>query len=98
MKRCRRIPKFTSEDDERKFWARRESSDYVDYRRSVQPSFPNLKPTTRTISIRIPESLLDSIRVLANRADVPYQSMMKILLSEKVAEVRRQRRRRPTAA
>jgi predicted DNA binding CopG/RHH family protein len=97
MNRLKRIPKFASEDNERKFWAKHDSADYVDYHKSIQPSFPNLKPTSRTISIRISESLLNSIKMPANRADVPYQSMMKILLHERVEEVRRRRGRRPSA-
>jgi len=98
MKRQARIPKFNSEDQERQFWSRRDSSDYVDYAKAVHASFPNLKPTSRTISIRLPESLLDNIKVIANRADVPYQSMMKVMLDEKVKELRRLRKRKAPAA
>jgi predicted DNA binding CopG/RHH family protein len=98
MKRSKRIPKFASEDEERRFWARHDSTGYVDYGKAVRASFPNLKPTSRAISIRLPESLLDSIKIIANRADVPYQSMMKILLHEKVAEIRRQKGRKSTPA
>ncbi len=98
MKRSMKIPKFASEDQERKFWAKRDSSAYVDYAKAVRSSFPNLKPTSRSISIRLPQSLLDSIKVMANRADVPYQSMMKILLDEKVAEIRRQKGRKASDA
>ena len=98
MKRAKKIPKFESEDRERKFWSRRDSSAYINYREAVRASFPNLKPSSRTISIRLPESLLESIKLVANRADVPYQSMMKVLLYEKVCEVLRTRRRKPPAA
>ncbi len=98
MKRLRKVPKFASEEEERKFWAKHDSSEYIDYSKSVRPSFVNLKPTSRTISIRLPESLLNSIKIIANRADVPYQSMMKILLSEKVAEIRRGKGRKSHAA
>jgi len=98
MKPQRKIPRFESEDRERKFWSRRDSSSYVDYRKAVQASFPNLKPSSRTISIRLPESLLESIKMIANRADVPYQSMMKVLLDEKVTEVLRIRKRKKSAA
>jgi predicted DNA binding CopG/RHH family protein len=97
MKPSKKIPKFPSEDQERKFWAKHDSSAYVDYSKAVQFSFPNLKPTSRAISIRLPESLLDSIKVIANRADVPYQSMMKILLDQKVSELRRQQRGKGSA-
>ena len=89
MKRQKKIPKFESEDQERKFWSRRDSSVYIDYHKAVRASFPNLKPSSRTISIRLPQPLLESIKVIANRADVPYQSMMKVLLDEKVREVLR---------
>ena len=98
MKRSKKVPKFESEDQERKFWANRDSSAYIDYRKAVRASFPNLKPSSRTISIRLPESLLDGIKVIANRADVPYQSMMKVLLDEKVSEVLGARRHKKPAA
>ena len=98
MKRLKKIPKFSSEDEERKFWAKHDTTDYFDYSKAVKVSFPNLKQTSRTISIRIPESLLQNIKVIANQADVPYQSMMKMLLTEKVSEVRRDRKRRVPAA
>ena len=98
MKRAKKIPTFDSEDQERNFWSRRDSSEYIDYRKAIQASFPNLKPSSRTISIRLPESLLDSIKVIANRADVPYQSMMKILLNEKVSEILRTRKPKRSAA
>ena len=98
MKRSKKIPKFASEDQERRFWAKRDSSEYIDYDKAARPSFPNLKPTSRSISIRLPQSLLDSIKVIANRADVPYQSMMKILLDEKVAEIRHPKKRKASAA
>jgi predicted DNA binding CopG/RHH family protein len=98
MKRLKKIPKFSSEDEERKFWGKHDTTDYFDYSKAVKVSFPNLKQTSRTISIRIPESLLQNIKVIANQADVPYQSMMKMLLTEKVSEVRRDRKRRVPAA
>ncbi len=98
MKRARRIPRFKSEDEEREFWAKHDSTEFVEYGKSVQASFVKLKPTSRTISIRLPESLLNSIKVIANRADVPYQSMMKILLTERVAEIRRAKSRKSRAA
>ena len=98
MRRLKRIPKFASEDAERKFWAKHEISDYFDSSNADKVSFPNLKPTSRTISIRLPESLLAHIRVIANQADVPYQSMMKMLLAEKVSELRRRPRKRRVPA
>ncbi len=98
MKRLKRIPKFASEDAERKFWAKHDISDYFDPSSVSRASFPNLKPTSRIISIRLPESLLAHIRVIANQADVPYQSMMKMLLAEKVSELRRRPRKRRVPA
>ncbi len=98
MKRAKKIPRFESEDQERAFWSSRDSSAYIDYRKAVKASFPNLKPTSRSISIRLPESLLDRIKIIANRADVPYQSMMKVLLVEKVSEVLRSRKKKRSAA
>ena len=82
----KKIPKFKSEIEERKFWAKHSPLDYVDSKMLQLSVFPNLKPTSRTISIRLPESLVEGIKVLANKKDVPYQSMLKILLAEKVRE------------
>ncbi len=98
MKKPKRIPRFRSEEQERRFWARNDSAEFVDYAQAKLASFPNLKPTSRAISIRLPESLIENIKMLANREDVPYQSMMKILLSEKVQETLQSRRRKKTAA
>ncbi|MBN1399065.1 MAG: BrnA antitoxin family protein [Bacteroidetes bacterium] len=82
----KKLPKFKSEDEERKFWAKHSPLDYID-RKNIHPAvFPNLKPSSRTISLRLPEALVESIKVLANRKDVPYQSMLKMLLAEKVRE------------
>ena len=86
MKKLKRIPKFKNEDQEREFWATHDSTEYVDWSKANLTLFSNLKPSSRTISIRLPESLLESIRVLANQRDVPYQSLLKILLAEKVRE------------
>jgi predicted DNA binding CopG/RHH family protein len=98
MKRLKKMPKFASEDEERKFWAEHDTTEYFDYSRAMRVTFPNLKQTTRTISIRLPESLLANIKVIANQADVPYQSMMKVLLTQKVSELRRAQKRRLPAA
>ncbi len=98
MKRLKKIPKFRSEDQERKFWSTHDSTEYFDYKQAVRVSFPNLKPSSRTISIRLPESLLQHIKTIAYRADVPYQSMMKVLLNEKVSELLRPRKRKRSAA
>jgi predicted DNA binding CopG/RHH family protein len=82
----KKVPTFKNEDEERKFWSKNSPLDFIDSKKLRLSIFPNLKPTSRTISIRIPESLLEGIKVLANKKDVPYQSMLKILLAEKVRE------------
>ncbi len=88
------LPKFKNEDDERKFWAKHDSTDYLDWVQAGRAAFPNLKPSTRTISLRLPESTIAALKVLANKRDVPYQSLLKILLAEKVAEQMGLRRRK----
>jgi predicted DNA binding CopG/RHH family protein len=80
------IPKFDSEDEEREFWASHDSTDYVDWSRAKPATFSRLKPSTQTISLRLPESLLEHLKMLANRRDVPYQSLLKIYLAERVEE------------
>ena len=78
------IPKFATETAERKFWETHDSTDYVDWRQAERVALPNLKPTTKTISLRLPKHLLDSIKVAANARDVPYQSLIKVWLQEKL--------------
>jgi len=81
------IPQFSNEDEEREFWATHDSTEYIDWNRAEKdPSFSRLKPSTRTISIRLPESLIAALKTLANKRDVPYQSLVKIFLAEKVKE------------
>jgi predicted DNA binding CopG/RHH family protein len=80
------IPRFESEDEEREFWATHDSVDHVDWSRAKPVSFPQLKPSTRTISLRLPESLLENLKVLANKRDVPYQSLLKIFLAERIEQ------------
>jgi predicted DNA binding CopG/RHH family protein len=80
------IPKFESEEEEREFWATHDSADHVDWSQARRASFPNLKPSTRTISLRLPESLIENLKVLANKRDVPYQSLLKIFLAERVEQ------------
>jgi predicted DNA binding CopG/RHH family protein len=82
----RQIPRFRSEEAERRFWAEADSSDYVDWSEARKPAFPNLRPSTRTISLRLPESLLEDLKLLANKRDVPYQSLLKIYLAERIQE------------
>jgi predicted DNA binding CopG/RHH family protein len=76
------IPTFTSEEEEREFWSDRDAADFIDFSEAQPALMPNLRPTLKTVSIRLPESLLESIRVLAHKRDVPYQSLMKMLLAE----------------
>jgi len=82
----KKVPKFKNEDEERTFWAKNSPLDFIAPNKIKLSLFPNIKPTSRTISIRLPESLVEGIKVLANRKDVPYQSMLKILWAEKVRE------------
>lgn len=87
MKKLKLIPRFKNENEEDGFWSTHDSTEYIDWRKAVvNPVFPNLKPSTRTITIRVPESLLNSLKVLANKKDVPYQSLVKIFLDQKVKE------------
>lgn len=82
------LPRFRSEDEEREFWATHDTTDYFDYAKARVVSFPRLRPSTATISLRLPQGLLDDLRVLANQRDVPYQSLLKVYLAERVAEER----------
>ena len=84
MKELKKIPKFKNEDEEREFWANSDSADYINWEKSKRITFPNLKPSTKTISIRLPESMLEEIKSLANKRDVPYQSLIKIILKERI--------------
>ena len=83
-KRLKAIPKFANEEEECKFWEQNDSSDYLDWNNAQPVVMPNLKPTTKTISLRLPQHLLDSIKVAANARDVPYQSLIKVWLKEKL--------------
>ena len=87
MKKLKKIPKFKSIAEEERFLATYDSTDYVDYAKAEPAFFPELKPSNKTISIRLPESLIEAIKLLANKQDIPYQSMLKVLLAEKVQEV-----------
>jgi predicted DNA binding CopG/RHH family protein len=83
-KRLKPIPKFANEDEERQFWEEHDSSEYLDWGQARQVVMPRLKPTTKTISLRLPQHLLDSIKAAANARDVPYQSLIKVWLQEKL--------------
>jgi predicted DNA binding CopG/RHH family protein len=83
-KRLKQIPKFSSEAAERAFWEKNDSTGYLDWKSAQLTVLPNLKPSTQTISLRLPQHLLDSIKTAANARDVPYQSLIKVWLQEKL--------------
>ena len=83
-KQRKTVPEFGSEAEERAFWETHDSSDYVDWTKAQRVVLPNLKTTTKTISLRLPQHLLDSIKAAANARDVPYQSLIKVWLQEKL--------------
>ena len=89
MKKLKKVPTFKSEEEEFEFWSTHDSTEYVDWSKAARTSFPNLKPSTKTISLRLPAWLLDELKVLANRQDVPYQSLLKMYLSERIAQERK---------
>ena len=82
----KKLPRFKSEDAERKFWASRDSAEYLDWTSAKRAVFPNLKPSLRTISIRLPEAMIAELKLLANKRDVPYQSLMKVYLAERIQQ------------
>ena len=85
-KKLKAIPDFKSEDEEREFWAKNDSTEFVDWDAAEQMALPNLKPTTRTISLRLSQSMLEKIRMLTNKRDVPYQSLIKMILKKRLDE------------
>jgi len=80
----KRMPKLTSEERERDFWASHDSTEYLDWKKAKRVKLPNLKPSLKTISIRLPVSMIEDLKVLANQRDVPYQSLLKVFLAERV--------------
>jgi predicted DNA binding CopG/RHH family protein len=84
MKTLKEIPKFKNEQEEAEFWLTHDSTEYLDWSKAKKTIFPNLKPTTESISLRLPAPLLARIKELANEKDVPYQSLMKVYLSDQV--------------
>lgn len=80
----KQIPKYENEDNEREFWAAHDSADYLDWSQAERVVFPKLKPSTKTISLRMSESMLNEIRLLANKRDIPYQSLIKVILRERI--------------
>ncbi|HEX9197969.1 MAG TPA: BrnA antitoxin family protein [Acidobacteriaceae bacterium] len=90
----KRIPEFKSEGEEFEFWSKADSTEYVEWSKAKPAKFPNLKPTLRTISVRLPVAMLEDLKILANQRDVPYQSLMKVFLAERVEQERRSVRKR----
>lgn len=82
----KKVPEFQSEDEERNFWATHDSTEFVDWKKARKTVLPNLKPSVKTISLRLPESMLEELKLLANKRDVPYQSLLKVFLSERIRE------------
>jgi predicted DNA binding CopG/RHH family protein len=87
--KSRPVPEFRSEDGERKFWAEHDSTEFSDWQSAQRRKFPNLKPTLGTISLRLPVSMIEDLKVLANKRDVPYQSLLKVFLAERLEKERR---------
>ncbi len=84
MEQHKSIPQFESEDQERAFWAEKDSVEYIDWSKAEKTIFPNLKPTSKTISLRLPGFIIDELKVIAHKRDIPYQSLIKIFLKEKI--------------
>ena len=84
MSKLKSIPAFKTEAEERKFWETHDSTEYLDWSKATRARLPNLKPSTTAISLRLPVSLLEQIKIAANKRDVPYQSLIKMWLAEKV--------------
>ena len=80
----KRIPRFKNEAAEREFWATHDSTDYLDWRKGKRATLPNLKPASQTISLRLPKPMLDRLKLLANKRDVPYQSLLKMFVAERL--------------
>jgi len=86
MNKYKNIPLFKSEEEEREFWALHDSSEYIDWKKAKRPVFPNLKPSSKTISLRLPEHILNEIKMIARKRDIPYQSLIKMFLSDRLKE------------
>jgi predicted DNA binding CopG/RHH family protein len=87
----KKLPEFKNEDAERKFWATADSTEYVDWQSAKRKNLVQLKPSLKTISLRLPVSMIEDLKVLANRRDVPYQSLLKVFLAERLARERQPR-------
>lgn len=90
MKKSKEFPRFKNEEDERKFWGTHDSTDFVDWGQAEILAFPNLRPTMKTISLRLPEFVLDELRAMAQKRDVSYQSLIKIFIKDRIDQERKQ--------
>src|SRR5438132_13604144 len=86
MKARKKIPTFKDEDAEREFWSKEDSTEYLDWSKAERVTFPNLRPSLRTISLRLPEAMIAELKLLANKRDVPYQTLLKVFLAERIRE------------
>ncbi len=86
MSSIKKIPKFKNEDEERTFWATHDSTEYINWKKAKKVMLSNLKPSIKSISLRLPESMIEELKLLANKKDVPYQSLLKIFLAERIGE------------
>lgn len=89
MAKKKPVPRLRSENQEREFWAEHDSTEFIDWSTARPGKFPNLKPTLRTISLRLPVSMIEDLKILANQRDVPYQSLLKVFLAERLKKERR---------
>lgn len=78
--------RFKTEDDEREFWSKNDSTDFIDWTKAKRIVLSNLKPSVKTISLRLPESMLDGLKLIANKRDIPYQSLIKVFLAERIEQ------------
>jgi predicted DNA binding CopG/RHH family protein len=85
----KQVPRFRSEEEERNFWAEHDSTEFIDWQAAERRRFPHLKPSLRTISLRLPVSMIEDLKMLANKRDVPYQSLLKVFLAERLEKERR---------
>ncbi|MBI1811465.1 MAG: BrnA antitoxin family protein [Nitrospirae bacterium] len=82
----KRIPKFKTETEEQEFWSKADSTEYIEWEKAKRMVLPKLKPSLKTISLRLPEAMLEELKLLANKRDVPYQSLLKMFLSERIGK------------
>ena len=97
-KKLKAVPKFRSHEEAGDFWMSHDTTEYLDWSKAQKVRFPRLRPSTATISLRLPQAMLEELRVLANERDVPYQSLLKVYLAERIAQERRHARRRRRAS